>query len=151
MTTFAPFDTVQITEVAEEIFAAMIDGEPGLLFPWTGGPIVLSEPLFAWVEMHDAFSGRVVLSTETSTAHALVRGLLGMTGGEAVSEADLVDAFGEVANVVGGNLKALLPTQGRLTLPVVGRVAPSTEGLTRFDGAALSWCGRPLDITVWRI
>lgn len=149
MTPLAPFDTVQITEIAEEIFAAMIDGETGLLGPWTDGPINLTDPLHAWVEMHDVFSGRVVLSTETSTAHDLVRGLLGMSPDETVSEADLVDAFGEVANVVGGNLKALLPTQGRLTLPEVGRVAPPTEGLARFDGAQLSWRGLPLDITVW--
>lgn len=151
MNTLAPFDTHQITEIAEEIFAAMIDGETGLLVPWTDGPIVLTDPLHAWVEMHDVFSGRVVLSTETSTAHDLVRGLLGMTPDEAVSEADLVDAFGEVANVVGGNLKALLPTQGRLTLPEVGRVAPPSVGLARFDGAQLSWRGRPIDITVWML
>jgi len=151
MTTIAPFDTVQITEIAEEIFAAMIDGEPGLLGPWLDGPITLVDPLHAWVEMHDVFSGRVVLSTETSTAHELVRGLLGMGSDETVSEADLVDAFGEVANVVGGNLKALLPTQGRLTLPQVDRVAPATIGSVRFDGAVLSWRGLPLEISVWSI
>ena len=41
-----------------------------------------------------------------------------------VAEADVCDALGELANVVGGGVKSLLPARNRLTLPVVAAVAP---------------------------
>lgn len=151
MSPLAPFDTVQITTIAEEVFAAMVDGEPGHLVPWARDAPVLADPLHAWVEIHGAFAGRTLLSTDVSTADDLARALLGMPADEAVSEDDLVDAFGEVVNVVGGNLKALLPVQEKLTMPRVGRTAPDTHGATRIDGVVLAWRGRPLDVSVWQI
>jgi chemotaxis protein CheX len=74
-----------------------------------------------------------------------------MDAGEPVGDEDLHDAFGEVANVVGGNLKALLPVQGTLTLPQVGRTAPRLEGATQVDRVPLAWRGQPFDISVWQI
>jgi len=150
MSTLAPFMTAQIEAIAEEVFAAMVDGEPGHLVPLPA-PAELTDPLYAWVDMHADVSGRALIATDVTTAHALARALLGMPDDEPVGEADLVDAFGEVANVVGGNLKALLPVQGTLTLPRVGRPVPALAGATKVDEVALSWRGLPLDITVWQI
>ena len=101
--------------------------------------------------MHADVSGRTLLTTDVATAHRLARALLAMEPDEPVGEEDLVDAFGEVANVVGGNLKALLPVQGTLTLPQVSRVAPEHAGAVLVDSVALTWRGEPLDITVWQI
>jgi chemotaxis protein CheX len=44
-----------------------------------------------------------------------------------VSESDLRDAFGEVVNMLGGNLKALLPPPCHLSLPTVTFEADSTH------------------------
>ncbi|WNB85218.1 chemotaxis protein CheX [Cellulomonas sp. ATA003] len=150
MSTLAPFMTAQIEAIAEDVFAAMIDGEPGHLVPL---PDVapLTEPVYAWVDMHADVAGRALLATDVATAHDLARALLAMGADEPVGEEDLVDAFGEVANVVGGNLKALLPVQGTLTLPQVDRERPALDGATQVDAVALLWRGRPLDITVWQI
>ena len=150
MSALASFDVVQISAIAEEVFAAMIDGEPGHLLPHPG-PAVHAEPLYSWVDMHADVSGRTLLATDVATAHRLARALLAMEPHEPVGEEDLVDAFGEVANVVGGNLKALLPVQGTLTLPRVSRVAPAQDGAVLVDSVALTWRGEPLDITVWQI
>ena len=151
MSAIGIFDSVQLTAIAEEVFAAMVDGEPGLLQPWWDGPATVTEPLHAWVDLHASYTGRVLLTTDASTADDLARALLGMDAAEAVSEADLVDAFGEVANVVGGNLKALLPEQGKLTMPEVSREAPSHEGAFQLDEVLLAWRGRPLIISVWNL
>jgi len=145
------FDSVQLTAIAEEVFAAMVDGEPGLLLPWWDGPVTVADPLHAWVDLHASYKGRVLLTTDAATADDLARALLGMDAGEPVSEADLVDAFGEVANVVGGNLKALLPEQGKLTMPLVSRQAPSHENAFQLDEVLLAWRGRPLVISVWNL
>ena len=149
MSTLASIDGAQISAIAEDVFAALIDGEPGHLSP--DEPAELADPLYAWVDMHADVSGRVLLAADAATAQDLVRALLRLGDDEAVEDEDLVDAFGEVANVVGGNLKALLPVQGTLTLPRVGRTEPSTEGATVVDRVPLAWRGQPFDISVWQI
>ena len=150
MSTLAPFMTAQIEAIAEDVFAAMIDGEAGHLLPLPDAA-PLTEPVYAWVDMHADVSGRALLATDVATAHDLARALLGMGADEPVGEEDLVDAFGEVANVVGGNLKALLPVQGTLTLPRVGRAVSLPEGATVVERVPLAWRGQPFDISVWRI
>jgi len=144
-------DAGQIAAIAEEVFAAMVDGEEGGLIPWNGGPATMADPVHAWVDMLAEFSGRVQLTTDAGTVDDLCRALLGMDVSEVVSEADLIDAFGEVANVVGGNLKALLPVQGKLTMPEVSREAPSAVDALLLDEVTLAWRGRPMVISVWKI
>jgi chemotaxis protein CheX len=152
MSTLTAFDAAQISAIAEDVFAALIDGEPGHLYPSEPASADdLADPMYAWVDMHADVSGRVLLTVDLATAHDLARALLRMDAGEPVEDEDLVDAFGEVANVVGGNLKALLPVQGTLTLPRVARTAPSHPDATVVDRVPLAWRGQPFDISVWRI
>jgi chemotaxis protein CheX len=145
-------DAAQISAIAEDVFAALIDGEPGHLYPADPGATdAHADPLYAWVDMHADVSGRVLLTVDVAGAHDLARALLRLDAGEPVADEDLVDAFGEVANVVGGNLKALLPVQGTLTLPQVARTAPSPVGATVVDRVPLTWRGQPFDISVWQL
>jgi hypothetical protein len=144
-------DRDQIAAITAEIFAAMVDGEEGLLVPWSDGTAHVDDPLHAWVDMHAEGGNRLQLTTDAGTADDLARALLGMDPDEKVPLGDLVDAFGEVANVIGGNLKALLPVQGRLTMPEVSRQSPSTTDAVQLDEVPLAWRGRPLIITVWTI
>ncbi|WP_448059148.1 chemotaxis protein CheX [Cellulomonas hominis] len=139
----------QVFAIAEEVFAAMIDGEAGHLELWLGDLPPIGDPLVAWVDLHGILSGRAALTTATPTAHDLARALLGMAADEEVGQADLVDAFGEVANVVGGNFKALLPTTGTLGLPVVAAHAPEVGADAMEHELRLSWRGRPIVVTVW--
>jgi CheY-specific phosphatase CheX len=149
MSALASVDAAQISAVAEDVFTALVDGEPGHLFPDVAAE--LGDPLYAWVDMHADVTGRVLLAVDAGTARRLTRALLRMDDAEPVEDEDLADAFGEVANVVGGNLKALLPVQGSLTLPSVGRTAPLPDGATVVDRVPLAWRGQPVDISVWEI
>ena len=151
MSPLAVADGGEITAITAEIFAAMVDGEEGLLVPCPGARAQVVDPLHAWVDMHADGGSRVQLTTDAGTADDLARALLGMSADEMVPLGDLVDAFGEVANIIGGNLKALLPVQGRLTMPEVSRQSPSTAGAVQIDEVPLAWRGRPLIITVWTI
>jgi CheY-specific phosphatase CheX len=139
----------QVYAIAEEVFAAMIDGEPGYLRPWEGDVPAPAEPLVAWVDVHGELAGRAAVTTDRATAHELARALLGMNPDEEVSEADLVDAFGEVANVVGGNVKALLPSQGTLGLPQVASELPVVPGTSLSHELRLDWRGRSIVVVVW--
>lgn len=138
----------QVYAIAEEVFAAMIDGEPGHLLPWDGEVPAPAEPLVAWVDVHGELAGRAAVLTDTPTAHDLTRALLGMGADEPVGPEDLADAFGEVANVVGGNVKALLPSQGTLTLPQVAAELPPVPGAALTHELRLDWHGRAIVVVV---
>ena len=143
--------TDPVFDIAAEVFAAMIDGEPGLVNVRAGAEPDLADPIYAWVDVHGPANGRVLLSTERPTAERIARALLAMTPDEPVADADIVDAFGEVANVVGGNVKALVPDPGALTLPQVAHVRPATDPESLLHSLNLDWRGHPLLVSLWRL
>lgn len=134
--------------IAEELFVAMIDGEAGALRPWDGDVPAWDASVVAWVDLHGDWAGRASVTTERSTADDLARALLQMGADEPVGAEDLQDAFGEVANVVGGNVKALLPTHGALGLPQVSDTDPGLPGSVVLTEVVLDWRGRALVFTV---
>lgn len=140
-----------VLAIAEEVFAAMVDGEPGYLRPWYGDLPAASDPMYAWVDVQGAMPGRVLVTAERETAEEITRALLAMGPEEVVSDADYVDALGEVANVVGGNVKALVPEAGTLTIPEVGRERPATAPDALLHALPLDWRGRLVDISLWRL
>lgn len=142
--------TDPVYDIASEVFAAMIDGEPGSVRRWEGPAPEPVDELFAWVDVHGPMTGRVLLTTERTTAVDVTRALLGLEPDEAVVHADIVDALGEVANVVGGNVKSLGPDHSALTLPEVGKDRPATDG-SLMHSVALDWRGRSLVISLWTL
>jgi chemotaxis protein CheX len=139
-----------IRAVAEEVFAAMVDGEPGMLVAGFDAPSELETPTHAWVDMGGSHPGRVIITTEHGTAMMLTRALLGMGEDEAVADADFVDAVGEIANVVGGNVKALVPDPGPLSMPEVAPQRPEDGAMLLYDATFL-WRGLPLGISLWSL
>ncbi len=134
--------------IAEELFAAMVDGEFGTVRPWVGDVPAWQVPVVAWVDLHGDWAGRASVTAERSTVDDLARALLAMAPDEQVCDDDLDDAFGEVANVVGGNVKALLPTQGSLGLPHVADHDPGLPGSVLLTEVVLDWHGRVLVVAV---
>ena len=93
----------------------------------------------SWVDVVGPWTGSVVLTTGRQTAADLTRALLGETAPELLEHEDVADAFGEIANVVGGNVKAALPGPSGLSLPDVGR--PPRRSATPPTSAAWTSCG----------
>lgn len=136
--------------IAEEVFTAMIDPEPGALQQALEPSEPPADATWAWVDVHGEHPGRVMLGTDHDTAEMLTRALLAVPDDEPVSEADFVDAFGEIANVVGGNIKALVPDPGPLTLPQVAATPPA-DGAVLLHHAQLLWREHPLAISLWSL
>ncbi len=144
-----------VAAIAGDVFAAMVDGKRGTLHPWPDHVRMDGPDWVAWVDVHGPWTGRAALETSSATASRLTRALLRLPAAAPVADDDVVDALGELANVVGGNVKALLPEQGTLGLPRVVR-APS-DGIAAPDGPALrpvqrlplGWRGWSLVLTVW--
>jgi len=151
MSMLAAVGRPEVAEIAQEIFAAMIDRKPGLLTSWPAGPSRVADPLYAWVDLGTAPASRVALTTDVATAQALARAFLTVGEAEPVSADDVVDAFGEIANVLGGNIKALLPEHVGLTLPEVSRALPPGRRGVGCSEAVFAWRGRPLVISLYTI
>ncbi|TRW45387.1 chemotaxis protein CheX [Georgenia yuyongxinii] len=143
----APLDArvASVLTVAEDVFAAMVDGEPGHLSPLTVARRTAPDPLHAWVDIAGEVPVRVVLSAGRRTAGLLARELAGFAPDEEVSESEVADAFGEVANMLGGNLKGMQPPGSSLGLPRVAAVPP--PGKISFE-VALDWRGHEIIVSV---
>jgi chemotaxis protein CheX len=137
-------DAGTVQSIAEDAWIALV-GEDEVLVPL---PEELPpDALSAWVDVVGPWTGSVVLTTGRQTAVDLCRALLGEAAPDLLEHEDVADAFGEIANVVGGNVKAVLPGPSALSLPEVGSgpAVRNPADLCRLD---VLWRGQPLSISV---
>jgi chemotaxis protein CheX len=87
------------------------------------GPPGASE-LCSSVALTGQWRGRVLLDCNREMASAIAAAMFEVQAA-AVSDEDRSDALGELANIVGGNFKALLaPLESEIALPRVTRADP---------------------------
>lgn len=104
----------------------------------------------ACVHVSGAFTGSVICSATTDFATLCATRMLSVGSAE-VDEEAMVDAIGEVVNMIGGSVKALLPEPSTLSLPLVslgGRHTFTVPGTTPVTSVDLRCGGEPLRVTV---
>jgi len=149
----------QVAGIAQELFAAMVDGGAGGLTRWNGPAPRLRDPLHAWVDTDGRSSGgtpsspapaplRTAVSAGGQTCWALARALLASSGGAPLTARDVGDALGELANIIGGGVKSLMPGTGALTPPRVGPEPPAAGGEPALE-VGLEWHGDPIVVSLW--
>jgi chemotaxis protein CheX len=71
---------------------------------------------------------------------------------EVVTDAEVVDALGELTNMIGGNIKSLLPAPSQLSLPMVAEsVWPtSVPGSVSVCKLAFTAGADVVQISVWQ-
>lgn len=137
-------DEATVESIAQEAWISLV-GEDEVLVPLPGGPA--EDPVSSWVDVVGPWTGSVVLTTGRRTAEELTRALLREHAPEVLEDEDVADAFGEIANVVGGNVKAALPGPSALSLPDVGS-APDVRNPADVCRIDVLWRGQPLSISV---
>ena len=137
-------DETTVESIAQEAWISLV-GEDEVLVPLPGGPV--ADPLSSWVDIVGPWTGSVVLTTGRRTAEELTRALLREHAPVMLEAEDVADAFGEIANVVGGNVKAALPGHSGLSLPGVG-AAPALRNPDDLCRVQLQWRGEPVSISV---
>ncbi|WP_432563877.1 chemotaxis protein CheX [Kineococcus sp. SYSU DK003] len=141
--------------VEDEALAQIVDQMWASYFAHTEFLVPAYEPhdiegeiLCASVTISGARPGIVTVSVERPLAAPLAGALL-QEDGELTDE-DVYDSLGEVSNIVGGNIKALVPDAGPLGLPVVSTAKPlhgaSDRLAARLDA---NWQGQWLTFEVW--
>jgi chemotaxis protein CheX len=103
----------------------------------------------ATVAISGAWDGRVLLSFSEIASQRAAAALLGI-GVDELSQGDVADAVGELANIIGGSVKSLMPQPTVLSLPAVAVGGfPDVGGeVCRLTG---TWIGEPVSVAVHEI
>ena len=110
----------EITQFTESIWSSML----GLMVQenLTGGEAMEScsseTSYVATVGISGEWNGAISVECSRTLAARAAAAMFQITPAE-VSDEDLADSLGEMANMIGGNLKALLPAPSDLSLPKV--------------------------------
>ena len=144
MTITELLDAATVQSIADEVWPSLVgDGEAFVPVP-VAPPV---EVVSAWVDIVGPWTGSVVLSCAPATAEALTESVLMTRPPTVVDDEDVADALGELANVLGGNIKSVLPGNSRLGLPQIG-AAPPRGRLDDVRSLVGQWRGAFLTITV---
>jgi chemotaxis protein CheX len=138
---------LDVQMVLEEVWTSFLGREEPLL-PRTPGDITVGWS--AAVTVSGEWHGMVSVELPTTMAEEVTRRMLGLVDGlDEPADEDVADAVGELVNMIGGNVKSLMPGPSALSLPVVaaGRVARTSDTVEvcRLDA---SWAGEPLVVSV---
>ena len=140
-----------LAEMVEQVWVSYLDPE-GV------SPLIRthdeSQPsdVHSSVSISGSWTGHVVYASSTGAARKAAAAFLAMDA-EEVSQEDLSDVLGELANIVGGNVKAMLPPGCFLSLPQVvlapesATKYPNAERITGLYGL---WEGEPVSISMWQ-
>jgi chemotaxis protein CheX len=140
-----------LVEMVEQVWMSYLDPE-GL------SPLIPtydeSQPseVHSSVSITGSWSGHVVYASSTAAARRAAAAFLA-TDADEVSQEDLSDVLGELVNIVGGNVKAMLPPGCFLSLPQVVLGPESTTkypNAERISGVYGRWEGEPVNISMWR-
>jgi chemotaxis protein CheX len=137
-------DAATVQSVADDVWTSLVgDGEVLVPLPVPAPEVTVS----AWVWITGPWCGAVVVTCDEPTAVALTECLLRARPPAVIEAEDVEDALGELANVLGGNVKAMLPGPSTLGLPETGPIPPAIrpDDLCRVDA---QWRGQSLTITV---
>jgi chemotaxis protein CheX len=116
-----PLHEEDIIAITAQVWSSFLGVELSAVPPQDAelvGPVLVAQ-----VRMTGAWNGRVLL--RCSAAHAAAAAVcMFSTSPGAASDLEARDALGELANVVAGNVKSLLPAPSALSMPVVTAVEP---------------------------
>jgi CheY-specific phosphatase CheX len=129
MTPASPIASQYVDSIVSTVWESLF-GESTV--PTTAAPVP-EEAVRASVGIHGGWTGSVVVSCRPEVATGLTRELLALPADHVPDRAEVHDALGEIANIVAGNVKSLLPDHATLGLPEVAE-GPS-DGAGHLDGA----------------
>jgi chemotaxis protein CheX len=132
-------DHALLQAVIEQVWSALLFTPAE---PWPGERAPQFETgLQAQIELRGDWNGRLVLTCDREVAAQIAGAMLGADADEALPEADVHDAVGEVLNVVGGSVKGALGGTTSLGLP---GVRPISALPAANEGLVVSWRGEPV-------
>lgn len=140
-----------LAEMVEQVWMSYLDPEGVSPLIPTYDEDQPSE-VYSSVSITGSWTGHVVYASSDAAARRAAAAFLAMEADE-VSPEDLSDVLGELANIVGGNVKAMLPPGCFLSLPQVVLAPESTTrypNAIRISGVYGLWEGEPVNVSIWQ-
>ncbi|WP_226346437.1 chemotaxis protein CheX [Agilicoccus flavus] len=137
-----------VAQIVEEVWGSMlaVDIAPADIEVDKGDPSVAGS-----VGVTGATDCLISLEISESGARNVAAAMFGLDEAD-VSDDDIADTIGELTNMVGGNIKSLLPEPSTLSLPVVasgrGPTLRVVGGTSLLQQGFLS-AGHPMFVNVW--
>jgi chemotaxis protein CheX len=139
----------ELTEIVEQVWASFLEGEfvpvlePELDKGYDGR-------LIAWVSISGDWSGHLMVVCSDAAARTIATDMFQLEGVE-VSTAEVADALGEIANMVGGSVKGMVGAEAALSLPQVvldaaALVSPEAQRLVTVQA---NWKNELLEFSLW--
>ena len=136
-----------VLNIANDVFYALIDKHEGTVMEWLEDVEPFQDPVYAWVDSQGDKQLRFILEMEDSTAKDLTRAMYSLGETDEVTAEDQQDAFGEIVNVIGGNMKSIVEDSGNLILPQVRKEKP-VEPESPLISVNLYWKGKFLVVSI---
>ena len=140
----------QVVGIAQEVWESFLGLE--LLPAGTGDLEAEGTTTSAVVQITGAWEGSVLLTCPSTLARAAA-GAMFDSDEDDLSEEEVADALGELVNMVGGNIKSLLPSPSQLSIPTVtvgDHYSLHVLGATAVHDVLLDCRDSRLRIIVWR-
>lgn len=138
--------TETIADLAREVWNALLAEDRGpLVFDEVTG-----EDVLAMATISGEWNGTICVSCSRVAARHAASAMFGMED-EELTAGEIDDAVGELVNVVGGNIKSLVPGPSVLGLPTVveGTPVPQPTHLELSHEVRFSWMAEPVVVSVW--
>jgi chemotaxis protein CheX len=109
----------ELNQLVENVWQTLMGCAPSSFVPGAKPPTA-DEWMTGTVRISGEWQGTVSVSCPADLVRQSAARMLDLPV-DSVSIEDMHDALGEIANVLGGNLKSLMPAPTRLSLPEVGQ------------------------------
>jgi chemotaxis protein CheX len=141
----------QITEIAATVWSSFLGMTLHPLDTSESASFNDRHSASATVHISGSWAGSVILSCSIELARRAASAMFEI-GEDDIEDGEVADAFGELANIIGGNLKCLLPEPSQLSLPTVSlgeAHVVTVPGAQLQEHVQLDCDGDLLHIAVW--
>lgn len=142
-------DSAELGEIVEQVWSSFLEGEIVAL-PGDGAEAMAGTQMVASVSISGEWTGHLMIVAGTDCAQAIASSMFQMEPDE-ITTAEVADALGEIANMVGGSVKGMVGVAATLSLP---QVVLDASALVNPDAHKLVstfavWNGQPLEVSLW--
>ena len=141
---------MQIGDIARDVWLSMLGLEIQPAVPADLKIAATERSLIGCVHISGAWEGTVIVEIAAELARRATEVMFDLEPGTA-SQEEIHDAIGEMANMIGGNMKTLVPSPSQLSLPSVSEgtgLALSVPGARRVNQLALQSEGKLLIVSL---
>ena len=147
--TLSGVEPEQVVTIAADVWGSFLGMD---LVANPGGAEPSGRTITGCVHVTGEWRGSVFLECGADLAQSAAEAMFGADPGS-LSPDEVCDALGELTNMIGGNIKSLLPAPSTLSVPSVAEGDSYTvrvPGAVRVEHVLLACASGPLTVSIWK-